>query len=132
MIWILDASAIICWLRREPGWQRVRDVLSGQDLVLLHAVNLVEVLYHFRRIGTSALQTASERIAATPIVISRVMDDVLLETASKLKAEQTPIALGDVFAVALTIHETGQLLTTDRSELEKIATAGICSIEFLR
>ncbi len=60
------------------------------------------------------------------------MEDAFLATAARLKAEQTPIALGDVFGVALAIQVNGTLVTTDRTELEKIDAAGICSIEFLR
>ena len=60
------------------------------------------------------------------------MDEPLLAQAAELKAHHAPIALGDIFAVALAIRERATLLTTDRRELEKIAAAGLCQIEFLR
>ena len=52
--------------------------------------------------------------------------------AVALKAHQAPITLCDVFAVALAQETGATLLTTDRGELEKLSTAGICAIEFIR
>jgi PIN domain nuclease of toxin-antitoxin system len=106
--------------------------LSGTDTVLMHAVNLLEVRYYLLRRAKSLLDRGMARIAATSIQIARSLDDSLIEEATRLKTEQTPIALGDVFAVALAIQENATLLTTDRGELEKIAAAGLCRIEFLR
>ena len=60
------------------------------------------------------------------------MDEALLATAVELKAHYAPIALGDVFAVALAKERGAALVTTDRAELEKVASAGVCVIEFLR
>jgi hypothetical protein len=60
------------------------------------------------------------------------MDDALPARAARLKTEQTPIALGDVFAVALAAERGAVLVTPDRRELEKVAAAGECTIEFLR
>jgi PIN domain nuclease of toxin-antitoxin system len=132
MTWVLDASAVLCWLKDEPGAPRVTSVLVGDDSTLLHAVNFVEVRYYLLRRGEAALRRGLAQINATRIQVVPSLDDTLVELASRLKAEQTPIALGDVFAVALTIRERATLLTTDRGELEKIAAAGICQIEFLR
>lgn len=129
---VLDASAVLCWLNDEPGAERMEDVLATGEPTLIHAVNLVEAQYYFLRRGEEALRDASERIEAARIEVVRTMDEELLQTAVRLKANYPPIALGDVFAVALAIQRQATLLTTDRRELEKIALAGICRIEFLR
>jgi len=132
MIWIVDASAIVCWLMAEPGARRIIEILGGDDPVLLHAVNLVEVLYYFQRRSERALALALQRIQASGIEVARTMDDALLGRAASLKAERAPIALGDTFAVALAAQRGATLLTTDRAELGKLEGAGICAIECLR
>ncbi|MBI4497662.1 MAG: PIN domain-containing protein [Chloroflexi bacterium] len=133
MTWVLDSSALLCILNNEQGAERVEEVLESSQPVLIHAVNLVEVHYLLlRRGGAGAWRTAVARMHAAGIHIIRLMDDQLLATAAEIKAFHPPIALGDVFAVALTVGRGATLLTTDRGELEKVETAGVCSIEFLR
>ena len=60
-----------------------------------------------------------------------ISDDLIAQVVS-LKTDFTPIALGDTFAVGLAVIREATLVTTDRGELQKIATAGACNIEFLR
>lgn len=132
MIWVLDASAVLCWLLNELGGPRVVQVLSGGAPVLIHAVNLVEVRYKLSRLSQADRQTGDLRIAAAGIEVVRSLDDEILAMAVRLKAGYVPIALGDVFGVALAAQRGATFLTTDRGELEKVAAAGICGIEFLR
>lgn len=132
MIWVFDSSAIICWLLGEPGAPRMRAVLSGPGRMLFHAVNLVEVRYLLQRRGDIARQQGDQRITAAGIEIVRSLDEEILATAVQLKARFSPIALGDVFGVELAAQRGATFLTTDRGELEKVAAAGICQIEFLR
>jgi uncharacterized protein with PIN domain len=132
MTWALDAGAIICWLRDEQGADRMEEVLKSEQPSIVHGVNLVEVQYILRRVGDEVARNAMERLWDAGVQIARDMDDRLLATAAQLKAEFPPIALGDVFAVALAVQRNAPLMTTDRGELEKVAAAGVCSIEFLR
>jgi PIN domain nuclease of toxin-antitoxin system len=132
MTWVLDASAVICWLSDEPGAVRVEQILGLEEPSLIHAVNLVEVEYLLLRCGEQVRRVGIERMDAAGIEIDRDLDDALLATAIDLKAHYAPIALGDTFAVALAAQRGAQLATTDHGELDSIAAAGICRIEFLR
>lgn len=133
MTWVLDSSALLCVLNNEQGAERVEDLMESSQPVLIHAVNVVELQYLvLRRGGEGAWRTAAPRMQAAGIQIVRLMDDPLLATAAQLKAFRPPIALGDVFAVALAVQRGATLVTTDRGELEKVAAAGVCSIECLR
>lgn len=89
MTWVLDTSAVICWLEDEPGAERMNEVLAADEPALLHAVNLVEVQYYFLRRGEQALRTAIERIQRTRITVVRDLGDALLATATSLKAFHT-------------------------------------------
>ena len=69
MRWVLDSSAVLYWLKGEPGALRVTEILSSTDPVLMHAVNLVDVRYYLQRRTRSLLDRGMERIAATSIQI---------------------------------------------------------------
>jgi predicted nucleic acid-binding protein len=42
------------------------------------------------------------------------------------------ISLADCFGIMLANRVSGTLLTSDHHEMDKIATAGICNINFIR
>jgi uncharacterized protein with PIN domain len=132
MTLILDASAIVCWLDNEPGAERLAELVAADSDLLIHGVNWVEVQYRTLRQSGARLQDAMAWLANCGAEVVRDLDDGLMAEAARLKAFHTPIALGDVFAVALAVQRGATLVSTDRSELEKIAQAGICQIEFLR
>lgn len=129
---VFDASAVVCWLDGEPGATRMVAILETDELQLLHAVNLVELRYRYLRRGERHLLRALQTIEAGGILVDRTMSNNILQAAAQLKATQTPIALGDTFAVALAIVRGATLVTTDRGELQKVADADLCEIEFLR
>jgi PIN domain nuclease of toxin-antitoxin system len=132
MNWVLDASAVLCWLADEPGAERMEQVLAGDETRVIHAVNLLEIEYYLLRRGEQALQTGLQRLDAVGVEVARDLDDALLLAAARLKAQNAPIALGDTFAVALAAQRGATLLTTDREELGRLDGLGICSFEFLR
>lgn len=133
MIAVLDSSGLLASLWDEPGAVRVRELLASDEPMLMHAVNLIEALYQIQRRGGPAHTTQTlELIAESRLVIVREIDLQLQSVAAQLKVTQTPIALGDTFAVALAMVRGATLVTTDRGELQKVADAGLCEIEFLR
>jgi PIN domain nuclease of toxin-antitoxin system len=119
-------------LRAEPGADRVAAALTDGTQSLIHAVNLVEVRYYLLRRGQADLRVGDQQIGAAGIEVVRSLDEDLLAVAVQLKAQYPPIALGDVFGVALAAQRNATFLTTDRGELEKVTAAGVCRIEFLR
>jgi uncharacterized protein with PIN domain len=128
-----DASGVVCWLSGEPGAERAEQLLADpESQATIHAVNFAEVCYVLLRRNPGHYQRAVDLLMGTGIGISRDMGDVLLNEVARLKANFAPIALGDAFAVANAVVTGATLITTDRSELEKVAEAGICAVEFLR
>lgn len=129
---MLDASGALCWLLDEPGARRMDAVLADDQRTLIHAVNLLEVRYRLLRLNAVLAEAALTMLLATGVEVDRDLSDGLLTVAASLKTTYAPIALGDTFAVAAAIRRDATLLTTDRGELEKVAAAGACQIEFLR
>ncbi len=133
MIYILDASAIIAWLRNEPGADvvdnAVRD-LSSQCLA--HAINLCEVYYDaHRNSGMAHAEAVISDLAAVGIVERGDFDQAFWKDAGKLKAGGG-VSLADCFAITLTNRVGGTLLTSDHHEMDKLAAAGMCQITFIR
>jgi PIN domain nuclease of toxin-antitoxin system len=133
MIYVLDASAIIAWLRNEPGADvvdnAIRDVNSQ---CLVHAVNLCEVYYDaYRRLGETRAEAVVSDLIAVGMVERNDLDHVFWKEAGKLKAGGG-ISLADCFAITLTNRAGGTLLASDHGEMDPIAAAGVCSITFIR
>jgi len=133
MIYVLDASAIIAWLRNEPGADvvdnAVRDVNSQ---CLVHSINLCEVFYDARRnAGEAHAQAVVSDLAAIGVVERNDFDQAFWMDAGRLKAGGG-ISLADCFGIMLANRAGATLLTSDHHEMDKIAAAGICNITFIR
>jgi PIN domain nuclease of toxin-antitoxin system len=78
MIYIHDASALIAYLRNEPGAQGIADVLLEQDSRhFVHAVNLCEVYYNaIRASGQVDAETALTELASLSLVTRHDLDDL--------------------------------------------------------
>ena len=115
-VYVLDACALLRLAQEEPGAERVAEILagaaSGDARVLLHQINLGEVVY---RIGKQFGWTVAERkrgeISLLPIEIIAFTEEIFWQ-AVKLKATY-PMSYADCFAAALAIKEQAVLLASD-------------------
>jgi PIN domain nuclease of toxin-antitoxin system len=133
MTYVLDASAIIAWLRNEPGAgvvdQAIQDANSS---CVVHAINLCEVYYDaHRRSGEAVADSVVADLATVGVTVRDDLDEAFWKEAGKLKAGGG-ISLPDCFGITLTNRIGGTFLTADHGELDKIAAAGTCNITFIR
>jgi len=133
MIFVLDACAMIAWLRNEPGADAVdgaiRDVNST---CFAHGINLCEVFYDaLRRTDESRAQSVLKDLAAVGVVTRNDFDETFWQEAGRIKAAHR-VSLADCCAIALTKRVGGILLTSDHHEFDPLATVGICPITFIR
>jgi PIN domain nuclease of toxin-antitoxin system len=133
MIYILDASAIIAWLRNEPGADMVDNAITDlNSQCLAHAINLCEVYYDaHRKAGETHAESVVNDLMAIGVIERNDFDQTFWKDAGKLKAGGG-ISLPDCFAITLTNRVGGTLLTSDHGEMDKIAAAGTCRITFIR
>lgn len=134
MIYVLDASAMIAYLRGEPGADVVeQSLLDADDQCVAHAANLCEVYYDFYRAGG---ESAAKNAVADLITLGVVERDDFSQTfwmaVGELKAVRKKISLADCCAVILANRIGGVLLTSDHHELDALAADGICPITFIR
>lgn len=120
---LLDSFALLAFLNKETGFQRVRDRLSeaqkSEETMLMNEINVGEVYYIlFRKRGWEEADYFLETIlAALPITtVSNTFDDVI--EAAKIKAEYS-LSFADCFAVALARKKDATVMTGD-PEFKKI------------
>lgn len=133
MIYVLDASAMIAYLRNESGSDVVEQaMLDTSSHCIAHSINLCEVFYDFHRAGGETdATTAIADLSAMGVSERNDLDQVFWQEVGRLKAGGG-ISLADCFAINLTNRVGGTLLTSDHHEMDGIAAAGICSITFIR
>jgi ribonuclease VapC len=110
--YVLDASAILCSMLREPGHEKVESLLQGS---VVSAVNYAEVM------------TKLQDLRTTPEVFAAIVDEFklvvvefdlthALATASLRNATRARgLSLGDRACLALAASRNAIAVTTDRA-----------------
>lgn len=134
MICVLDACAMIAFLRGEPGSHIVQAILKdGTKQCFAHALNLCEVYYDFLKASDKiTADRAINDLLSIGIINRGDVDEAFWKEAGEYKANIKKISLADCFALTLTLKFSGELVTSDRKEFGPIAKKGICSIKFIR
>jgi ribonuclease VapC len=125
---ILDASAVLAFLLREPGQDRVREVLLTEPR--MSTVNLAEVVTKYVLRGFAP---QAERLRAELPVVFVPVDEDLAVQAALMVAVTRPLglSLGDRICLALARRTASPVLTADRSWLDVAATLGV-AVEAIR
>jgi PIN domain nuclease of toxin-antitoxin system len=133
MPFILDACAIIAFLRDEKGADVVEAALNEEDC-LAHAVNLCEVYKDCLLRGDSReiADQLIDDLTSIGLEMRTDMDEDFWKRAAVLKADIRRMSYADCFALAMTDRAGGVLLTSDHSEFDPIAATGTYSIRFFR
>jgi predicted nucleic acid-binding protein len=113
---VLDSFALIAFLGRERGFEKVRallhDVQASDSSLLMNEINVGEVYYLTAK--ERSLDTAERFLhvlETLPIqVVANTFPQVL--DAARLKA-QFPVSYADAFAVATAIRANATLVTGD-------------------
>ena len=117
MIKVLDAHALLAYLEREPGYERVKaaflEAAEKDSHLLMTSVNFGEVYcIVMRECGQQKADEIEKVVQTLPIEIVDA-DWPLTREAAKLKAKHK-ISYADCFAAALAKIKKGDLLTGDR------------------
>lgn len=130
---VLDASAIVAFLRDEPGADTVALLLAEREnRCLVHAVNLCEVFYGaVRQHGPTRAFVVLERLMGLGVQISEDMTPPIWQLAGLIKSSFRA-SLADCFGLALATWLDAPFYTSDHHELDAIAPLGICDIRFIR
>lgn len=109
---MLDASALLAFLFREPGHEYVVAVM---DDCCISTVNLSEVLGRFARDGHDP-RKAARRIGASPIeTVPFIEEHASLAAALLPQTMAHGLSLGDRACLALAIQRQVPAMTADRA-----------------
>ena len=117
MIKVLDASALIAYLEKEPGYEKVKEALSKaaetQKKLLMSTVNWGEVYYILvRHYGLEKADETLRLIETFPMELVPADEESAKQAALYKALKKLPYA--DSFAASLTKIRKGELLTTDK------------------
>lgn len=131
---VFDASALICFLRDEPGAEEVQRLLEDDAATqYVHAINLCEVYYDFfRAAGALAAESAVRELLDVGLRERNDFDSKFWREAGRVKAAQRRVSLADCCALTLAKRLKGTLVTADRHELEPLVKLDEWKISFVR
>jgi predicted nucleic acid-binding protein len=124
---LLDAYALLAFLGREPGSEKVKSAIhaarSGRKKILMNEINVGEVYY------TTARERSLDQAEALLAHLERLPIEILPNTfaevleAARIKARFS-VSYADAFAVATAIREDAVILTGDPEfqDVEELVT----------
>lgn len=117
MIRILDAHALMIYLEKEPGHEKLESLfvqaVEKDEHLLMTTVNYGEIYYIIlRECGQTKVNEIEAALRTLPIEVIDV-DIHLAKEAARFKALKK-LSYADCFAAALTKIRKGELVTGDR------------------
>ena len=116
-VYILDAFAVMAFLRDEEGAGEVEKILKrakqGKIKLYMHNINLGEIYYNvLREEGENKANAVLAIVKQYPVeYVQNISEDYLL-TAAKIKGRYS-VSYADAFAIATAIQKNGILITGD-------------------
>ncbi|BDP44076.1 hypothetical protein DAETH_40450 (plasmid) [Deinococcus aetherius] len=110
---VLDASAVIAWLRQEPGAAQVDAALRGEAWI--SAVNFAEVLSKVGERGGDVRAAARDLRIEGLLVEPHGEEDALITAELRVSTRPQGLSLGDRACLALARRLGAPVLTADRA-----------------
>ena len=113
---ILDTSAVVAFLRLEPGAEHVRERLNASRC-LMHAVNVAEICFTVPRRMPERFtpELAMAWFIAANIAVSDILAPDFLQMTAKIRLAERSLSIGDGMAIALASVLKLPVLTTERN-----------------
>ena len=117
MIKVLDASALLAYLEKESGYEKVREAFvkaaAADRRLLMSAVNWGEVYYILiREYGVEKANEITSLIDTFPIEVVHADQEVAKQAALFKATKKLPYA--DCFAASLAFLRRGELIAADK------------------
>ena len=130
---VLDSSAMLAYLRREPGEQIVAALLEDfETACYAHVMNLTEVYYITSRdFNKAKALEAIGMLERDGVIFRSDMGVDFWQEVGDMKASGR-IALPDCFCLTLAQRLGAECVTTDRNEFAPMVGVVSCPILFIR
>ncbi len=129
----LDACAMLAYLQQEAGEDVLADMLKDATVTCFaHAVNMVEVYYHYLRVyDEAAANKAVATLESDGVIVREDLDEDFWKAVAGLK-RRGRISLADCFCIALAQRLGGEVVTTDHHEFDALVPLNLVPINFIR
>lgn len=119
---VLDTSALLAYLRCEPGKDRIDQILTGSDYVCaMHAANVIELYYKTaEKSGPLDAEKLFQGFGEFGITVYECMNTAFQLRCGVLKTIFPSLSLADTMVVALAEMLNGTVLTSDK-EFDRVA-----------
>jgi PIN domain nuclease of toxin-antitoxin system len=129
---VLDAYAVIAYLRAEPAAEEVRPLLDSGDATLT-AVGVAEVLDHLIRLAGADEEDAALDVAQLGLLEGIVVDSDLGLAAGRLRARRyhrsrCAVSMADCIAAEAARQAATSLATSDPQLLDLCRIEGISAL----
>lgn len=128
--YVLDASAVLAYLQKESGWQRVETLLLDHRCYLL-AVNLTEVLTRLADWKVPVAEVESRLMGLEMVMLSFDVEHARQAAELRDSTRSLGLSLGDRACLALARLKSLPAVTADRPWMLLDPELGI-SIECIR
>lgn len=131
---MLDASAIIAYLRDEPGADAVENLLADEnEMCMVHAINLCEVYYKLQKYEDEReVRSAMQEFAGRGLIVREDLDEPFWLEVGGYKAAMRSVPLADCFVIALANRTDAWAVTADHPDFELVEERGLCAVKFIR
>ena len=121
MNYVIDACALIAWLRDETGSEFVSSLIFNPDNnCYVHAINLIEVEYDFiRNDGQEIAQEVMRDINNSPLSINRTLNKNLTMRIAQIKSRGR-ISIADSICLAFAEEKNATVVTSDHHEFDRL------------
>jgi predicted nucleic acid-binding protein len=114
---VLDTFAILTYLKEEPGWKKIRDLLwnafKKKTIIFLNYVSLGEFYYIvYRESGAVIADKAASMVKLWPVRFVSVREDLAI-IAGRMKAENK-ISYADAYVAATALNKQAVIVTGDK------------------
>lgn len=135
-IYILDACALIAFLRKEKGYENVITIFDKatnlEVKVIIHAANLSEVYYDFYRLADKAIaDNVLSDLSALPVEIINNITMQMIEQIGYFKTTYK-ISFADSIVLATAKLNNAKVVTSDHHEFDVIEKSGDLAFEWIR
>ncbi len=114
MKYILDASAVIAFVKDETGGAVVERILASESCCI-HSVNWIELFYIICRDNDrEAAESAADVLRQLKVSITDISDETFRRSVAMIKLSYPALSLGDCHAVALAEWLKGTVVTSDK------------------
>lgn len=134
--YVVDACALLAFLKEEPGADVVENLLIQAELqeitLFINIVNLLEIYYGlYRDDGPEVAEETLAHIRRLPLTRIDTISERVFYEAGKLKAAHN-ISLADAFAIAEANVRSAQLVTADHHEFDALVAQHVMQAYWIR